>query len=623
MRAYGKMDGALIRFCVALPVGCNLSESSAVPWNARKGRRHRRELLLPAVPFVVERAERPPSIAESRCCQRRCLLSSASPTKTMLQLLTIMSASKPFPGCLGSTLAGCPSVVNTSVHWLEQNIDHFNWGPPLGDSSHTTFKQRFFVYDKYWDKSSNAPVFFYFGNEDNVELYVNHTGLMWESAEEFKALLVFGEHRYYGESLPYQPGTSGCMNFLTSEQAMADFAYLIDHLRSKAWGATHSAFIGFGGSYGGMIGSWFRVHYPNAIDGVIAASAPIWSFAGLDPPYDFNAFNEAVTFDASTAGGSTDACKTNLKATWPRVIKAGETAAGRALLSSAFRTCHPIRPRAHDVDDAMAVVNWAEGPWATMAMGNYPYSSSYLMHGDSMLPPWPVRAACSHLAHIEASSADDAELFSAVREAAAVYHNNTGSSSCFDITGQTMVADDDTTRRRSRRFMTSPQPPRALAPPRAADPASCLGDWDYQWCTEMTQPFTQGTPNDMFYCPPNVNCSAWSPAGQQCQRRWGVTPRPEWARVALGGKRIEDATNIVFSNGGLDPWHPGGVLRNLSDSLQAIVLPNGAHHIDLMFSDPGDAPYPDIAWARAFERAAMHRWVEEHAHKRMAKRDEL
>ena len=53
------------------------------------------------------------------------------------------------------------------------------------------------------------PVFFYFGNEDNVELYVEHTGLMWESAPDMGAALVFLEHRYYGKSLPFPPNTPG------------------------------------------------------------------------------------------------------------------------------------------------------------------------------------------------------------------------------------------------------------------------------------------------------------------------------------------------------------------------------------------------------------------------------
>jgi len=215
----------------------------------------------------------------------------------MLAHLAFFSAASPFPGCKGGTLEGCPSTVNCTVHYLEQQIDHFNWASPLGDASHTAFQQRFFINQQWWDREGHGPIFFYFGNEDNVELYVNHTGLMWESAAEFGAMLVFGEHRYYGMSMPYAPNTPGCMSFLTMEQAMADMAYLIDHLREQ-WGAAESAFVGFGGSYGGMLGSWFRVHYPNAIDGVIAASAPIWSFSGLHPPYDYNAFNQGVTFDA-------------------------------------------------------------------------------------------------------------------------------------------------------------------------------------------------------------------------------------------------------------------------------------------------------------------------------------
>jgi lysosomal Pro-X carboxypeptidase len=43
-----------------------------------------------------------------------------------------------------------------------------------------------------------------------------------------------------------------------------------------------------------MIGAWFRMHYPNAVDGVIAASAPIWSFSGLHPPYNLASFAEGM-----------------------------------------------------------------------------------------------------------------------------------------------------------------------------------------------------------------------------------------------------------------------------------------------------------------------------------------
>jgi hypothetical protein len=62
-----------------------------------------------------------------------------------------------------------------------------------------------------------------------------------------QARLVFAEHRYYGESMPFAPGTKGCMSWLTTEQAMADFAYLIDTIRQEK-GAAKSPFIGFGGS---------------------------------------------------------------------------------------------------------------------------------------------------------------------------------------------------------------------------------------------------------------------------------------------------------------------------------------------------------------------------------------
>ena len=91
-----------------------------------------------------------------------------------------------------------PSTANTSVFTFTQPIDHFRF------AERRTFEQRVFTHDAHWRRGAagGGTVLFYCGNEANVELYVNATGLMWERAASLGALLVWAEHRYYGASLP-------------------------------------------------------------------------------------------------------------------------------------------------------------------------------------------------------------------------------------------------------------------------------------------------------------------------------------------------------------------------------------------------------------------------------------
>ncbi|BDA40679.1 Lysosomal Pro-X carboxypeptidase [Coccomyxa sp. Obi] len=458
--------------------------------------------------------------------------------------------------------------LQCKVYSRSATLDHFSWAIP--PENRTTFKQRYFLCDEHWKShkdGSRGPIFFYVGNEADVTLYLNATGIMWESAPSFGALLVFAEHRYYGESKPFKKALRHHMQYLTSEQAMADYAELVMELKEE-FKAESSAVIGFGGSYGGMLATWMRIKYPHILDGAIAGSAPIWSYLGEDPPYDSGSYAKIVTRDASEEGGSAPACASNVRKAWSTLFEMGRNDSGRGKIETAMRVCPRLL---NSSDDVMALANWASSAWDYMAMGNYPYPSTYILNGMGILPAYPVRVACESL---RKKDLEGTALLSAFADALGVFYNYSKEVECYDYgAGANPETDEDGS------------------------------FWDYQWCTEQFQPFSKDGENDMYWDQPfSVKESI-----QTCQENWGVTPRPLWATVEWGGRRIESASNIVFTNGFLDPWHGGGVLKNISDSLVAIVIPEGAHHLDFMFSHPLDPP--SVLAARATQRHHMRRWI--------------
>ena len=283
------------------------------------------------------------------------------------------------------------------------------------------------------------------------------------------------------------------MQYLSTEQALADFSYLIRDFKERM-NATDSAVIAFGGSYGGMLASWWRLKYPWAVDGAIAASAPIWSFEGEDPAYDEGSYAKIVTRDASAAGGASDACAENIRSSWDDIFNSGSSDEGRARLAARLSLCQKpaeddiytlaywlqVWPGSRHAFPLCAVLQplfalFAPSPslpqsaFDYMSMGNYPYPTSYITNGNGMLPAFPMRVACASLAD---DTLDADGVLEGMAQAVGVYYNNSGSLQCFDFT-QGVNPDSD------------------------AD----ANYWGYQYCTEMVQPFSRGTEGsgDMFF----------------------------------------------------------------------------------------------------------------------------
>ncbi|GLD96182.1 hypothetical protein PINS_up004860 [Pythium insidiosum] len=289
-----------------------------------------------------------------------------------------------------------------------------------------TYEQRYFVCGRPFFNPTNGSIFFYTGNEADVLLYLNNTGLMWENAEEFNALLVFAEHRYFGASKPFGDAMGEHLEFLSSTQALADFAVLIEALKAEL--QADVPVIGFGGSYGGMLSAWLRLKYPHVVDGVIAASAPVLHFEN-DPEHavDPTAFLRTVVFDMTPAAGASANCVPNVRKASATLTRLAQTLEGRVLIAEALHLCDAETIMTEDDIQALAVSTI--GAFGTLAMGNFPYPSSYMTEGAAELPAYPVRAACEFLAPDFGD--DDRALLDALRQSAGVLYNATGQETCF------------------------------------------------------------------------------------------------------------------------------------------------------------------------------------------------
>uniref|UniRef100_A0AC35GMG2 Uncharacterized protein n=1 Tax=Panagrolaimus sp. PS1159 TaxID=55785 RepID=A0AC35GMG2_9BILA len=437
-------------------------------------------------------------------------------------------------------------IYNYTTAWYPtMPVDHIH------GSTQKTFQLRYFYnLDSY---KPGGPLFFYTGNEGYLESFAQNTGIMWDLAPKFNAAIVFAEHRFYGYTYPF--GNQSYSNvkylrFLDVEQVLADYVVLINNVKRTLINDTNANVIAFGGSYGGMLVSWFRVKYPNVTVGGWASSAPLIYFKDGGVPVDAFSHITKTTFVASGCDGD------KIPKGFDAIQRLAQTDEGRKKINQIFKL--DKNSLLQTFDDCWNVIYYVQTAIEYMAMTDYPYSSSFLQP----MPAWPVEESCKGLM---ATDNSDEGLVQGLYNIANVYYNGTGNlnETCF------------------------------YNCPGAHDALGSPDGWPWQECTQIIiEMCDSGPPNDFFW----KDCDASTVFESQVSycfeafgsRGWSTSQIKENYVKNTFGFSYAGVSNLILTSGTYDPWYSGCLKRNLYDfqtsyqrGLYVFELEGSAHHLDL------------------------------------------
>ncbi|KAL4735421.1 serine carboxypeptidase S28-domain-containing protein [Aspergillus similis] len=168
--------------------------------------------------------------------------------------------------------------VNTPAEYVLLPIDHDN--PAIG-----TFRNRYWVNDAYY--VPGGPVMLYDVGEADGERSSAHltskVSFFPPLLQEFGAIGIVWEHRYYGDSLPYPINNHTPperWKYLTTRQALADIPTFAENftrpgLQKYDLTPGSTPWVMIGGSYPGARAAFARNEYPDTIFASFATSAPV------------------------------------------------------------------------------------------------------------------------------------------------------------------------------------------------------------------------------------------------------------------------------------------------------------------------------------------------------------
>ncbi|XP_076999677.1 thymus-specific serine protease isoform X2 [Tamandua tetradactyla] len=139
-------------------------------------------------------------------------------------------------------------------------------------------------------------------------------------------------------------------------------------------------------------------------------------------------------------------------------------------------------------------------------------------------------------------------------------------------------------------------------------PVSGVGDrqWFYQTCTEFGFYVTCEDPGCPFSQLPALPSQL-----DLCEQVFGLSASSIVRAVdqtnSYYGGQILEATQVLFVNGDMDPWHVLSVTRTLGPSESALLIPTASHCLDMAPERPSDSPSLRLARQKIFQQ--LQTWL--------------
>ncbi|KAL7931763.1 peptidase S28 [Trichoderma chlorosporum] len=174
--------------------------------------------------------------------------------------------------------------ANPQHAFFDQLIDHDH--PELG-----TFKQRY-AWNGQFYKGPGSPIILVGPNEsalDGYEDYTTNVTLPGVAAQELGAGALIIEHRYWGQSSPFDTLTTENMRYLTLEQSIKDLTYFAENVvlpfdLNHTSSASKAPWVLVGCSYSGALTAWVQDLAPGTFwayscsSPVVEAVGPLWRY---------------------------------------------------------------------------------------------------------------------------------------------------------------------------------------------------------------------------------------------------------------------------------------------------------------------------------------------------------